>query len=211
MKKIIAGLLMVSAIATYSSCKKQEADPGTQPLNENSSATPAAAATACGTKYLDLVVDPSSGQSLLYVVYNSPSNAPVSVVNINGSAGNNTIGSSSPGTTVTFMTGLAFDPATSTCYGITGSAGSHPHSLIKFNVGDPNVVSIFPLVSLSRFNLSDIELNPGTGKYNAINRAPTTNNRIVEVDVTTGNITSLPSGTGLTLLRGTNRNKFQKS
>lgn len=202
MKKIIAGLLMVSAIVALNGCKKENTEAVNDATTESQTGTATAAPAACGTKYLNLVVDPSTGQSLLYVVYNSPSNPPVSVVNINGSAGNNTIGSSSPATTVTFMTGLSFDPATSICYGITGGAGSHPHSLVTFNVGDPNVVTITPLVSLSRINLSDIERNPWNGKYYAINRASSTNNRLVDVNVGTGAVTNLPSGTGLTSLRG---------
>lgn len=192
---------MVSAIAALNGCKKENAEAVDQ-AQKTESQPGSAAAAACGTKYLNLVVDPSTGQSLLYVVYNSPSNPPVTVVNINGSAGNNVIGSSSAATTVTFMTGLAFDPATSICYGITGSAGSHPQSLITFNVGDPNVVTITPLVSLSRINLSDIERNPWNGKYYAINRAPAANNRLVDVNVGTGAVTNLPSGTGVTNLRG---------
>lgn len=197
MKKILAAACIVAAIAT--GCKKeQHNDAGT--VNDAVAASPSPA--PCATKYLNLVVDPGTGQSLLYVVYNTPGNPPVSVVNINGSAGNNVIGSSSLLTTVTFMTGLAFDPATSTCYGITGSTGSHPQSLITFNVGDPNVVTITPLSSANRINLSDIERNPFTGRYNAINRAPVFNNRIVEVNVFTGLVTPLPSSTGLTSLRG---------
>lgn len=200
MKKILAAAFFAAAFIT--GCKKEIAEPAPAAGEAGEAAASAAASPGCGTKYLNLVVDPSTGQSLLYVVYNTPSNPPVTVVNINGSAGNNIIGSSSLSTTVTFMTGLSFDPNTSICYGITGGAGSHPHSLVTFNVGDPNVVTITPLVSFSRINLSDIERNPWNGRYYAINRASGINNRIVDVNVGSGAVTNYPSGTGLGSLRG---------
>jgi hypothetical protein len=202
MKKIMTGLLFVSAVAGFSSCSKQTESGEQKALTANKAEASAAAPapTACATKYLDLVIDPATGGSFLYSIVNSPSNPPVAVNNVIGSAGNNQIGSSLPATTVTRMTGLSFDPATSTCYGITGAGGSHPNSLIKFNVGDPNVVGIAPLISPGGpINLSDIERNPFNGKYYAINRAAAANNRLVIVDVTTGIVTFLPLSTGLPL------------
>jgi DNA-binding beta-propeller fold protein YncE len=110
------------------------------------------------------------------------------VVAINGSLGTNQIGN------VSKMTGLSFDPATSTCYGITSNGGSNPNSLIKFNVGDPNVVGITPLISpFANMNLSDIERNPWNGRYYAVDRA---NNRLVTVNVNTGLVTYLPNVLG---------------
>ncbi|MBL7732843.1 MAG: hypothetical protein JNM88_16825 [Chitinophagaceae bacterium] len=203
MKKILAAMLFIAAASMYSSCTKEKTSgttPATEPQADQQSGKGATPSTmACSTKYLDLAIDPATGGSFVYVIYNTPSNPPVTVVNLNGSAGNNQIGSSSPLTTVTRMTGLSFDPATGNCYGITGTAGSHPNSLIKFHVSDPNVVSITPLVSLGAINLSDIEFNPAMGRYYAINRAVAANNRLVFVDVTTANVTPLPLSTGLPL------------
>lgn len=203
MKKIIAGLFIVAAWA-ITGCNKEKSVTNTPAAPENkttaSGESAAPAPAACSTKYLDLVIDPATGGSFLYVIYNTPSNPPVSVVNLNGSAGNNQIGSSSPLTTVTRMTGLSFDPASGTCWGITGAGGSHPNSLIKFHISDPNVVSIVPLISTGGpINLSDIERNPWNGRYYAINRANAANNQLVIVDVTTGNVIFLPLATGLPL------------
>lgn len=200
MKKIIAGLFIVAALG-ITSCNKEKSTTNDPAAPENkvtaSGEAAAPAPAACSTKYLDLVIDPATGGSFVYVIYNTPSNPPVSVVNLNGSAGNNQIGSSSPLTTVTRMTGLSFDPTTGTCWGITGAGGSHPNSLIKFNVGDPNVVSITPLISPGgAINLSDIERNPWNGRYYAINRANAANNRLVIVDVTTATVNFLPLTTG---------------
>lgn len=207
MKKILALSFVLTAVLIYSSCSKQKetTDQATAPAaktdaSETNAAAPPAPA-ACATKYLDLVIDPATGGSFLYRIVNSPSNAPVGVFNVNGSAGNNQIGSSLPATTVFKMTGLSYDPATGICYGVTGNGGSHPNSLIRFNVGDPNVVGIAPLISVGAglLNLSDIERNPATGRYYAINRAVAGNNRLVIVDVTTGNVFPLPLATGLNL------------
>jgi DNA-binding beta-propeller fold protein YncE len=202
MKKIIAGLLLITAAAAYSSCTKQKAneEQSAAATDKSVSASAPAPAPLCATKYLDLVVDPVGGGSYLYKIDNSPSNPPVGVFNINGSAGNNQIGSSLPATTVTKMTGLSYDPATGICYGITGNGGSHPNSLIKFSLADPNVVGIAPLFSAGGpIDLSDIERNPANGRYYAINRAAAANNRVVVVDITTGNVIFLPLTTGLPL------------
>lgn len=201
MRKIITGVLLVSLIAAYSSCKKETVSEEQQASTVNTADAKAGAPgpEACGTKYLDLVVDPIGGGSFLYKIDNTPSNPPVTVTNLNGSAGNNQIGSSLPATTVTRMTGLSYDPTTGTCWGITGNAGSHPNSLIKFNLGDPNVVGITPLLSTGIINLSDIEKNPWNGRYYAINRANPGNNSLVIVDVNTGVVNALPLTTGLPL------------
>jgi DNA-binding beta-propeller fold protein YncE len=200
MRKIITGLLAVSVIMTYSSCKKQTVAEEQQQAPAASNETGKGASTfACSTKYLDLVIDPATGGSFLYKIDNSPSNPPVAVTTINGSAGNNQIGSSLPATTVTKMTGLSYDPATGVCYGITGAGGSHPNSLIKFSLADPNVVGITPLISPGLIDLSDIERNPATGRYYAINRVAAGNNSVVIVDVTTASVIFLPLTTGLNL------------
>lgn len=202
MKKIIALSLVITAAAVYSSCTKQKETDNriaetTAPGNTVSNAAPPSAAAACATKYLNLVIDPATGGSFLFKIDNSPSNPPVTITALNGSAGNNQIGSSSIATTVFKMTGLSYDPATGVCYGITGNGGSHPNSLIKFNLADPNVVSIAPLVSPGgAIDLSDIERNPFNGRYYAINRAVPANNRLVVVNVATATVTFLPLSTG---------------
>lgn len=202
MRKIISGLLLVSLIAGYSSCKKETvSEKPPAPVADNAgSAAAGPAPAACATKYLNLAIDPVGGGSFLYKIDNTPSNPPVAVTNMNGSAGNNQIGSSLPATTVTRMTGLSYDPITGVCWGITGNAGSHPNSLIKFSLADPNVVGIIPLISPGgAINLSDIERNPWNGRYYAINRAVAANNRLVTVDINTGVVNFLPLTTGLPL------------
>lgn len=205
MKKIIASSVVLLTVIIYTSCSKQKepvSEPADAPKTDNTvaNAAPPPVAAACATKYLDLAIDPATGRGLLYKIDNSPSNPPVTITAMNGSAGNNIIGSSLAATTVLKMTGLSYDPATGVCYGITGNGGSHPNSLIKFSLADPNVVGIIPLVSPGgAIDLSDIERNPWNGRYYAINRAIAANNRLVIVDVTTGVVSFLPAATGLTL------------
>lgn len=198
MRKIIAGVIIVSAVIGYSSCQKQTSSEEKQALTVKQ-ADAKTGRTACISNYLQLAIDPLTGGSYIYAVTNSPSNGPISVINVNGSAGNNRIGSSNPLTAVTMMTGLSYDPFSDSCYGITGSAGSHPHSLVRFKLTDVNVVNITPLFTLGTvFDLSDIERDPFMhNTYYAINRAVAGNNRIATVDVTTGQVTTLPSATGL--------------
>ena len=203
MRKFIASLTLVAALAATGCTKQKEtvSDPAAADETVNrTTAAPASAAALCATKYLDLVIDPATGGSFLYKIDNTPANAPVVISVINGSAGNNQIGSSLPATTVFKMTGLSYDPATGVCWGITGNAGSHPNSLIKFSLADPNVVGITPLISTGGpIDLSDIERNPWNGRYYAINRANPGNNQLVVVDITTAQVFFLPLTTGLPL------------
>jgi hypothetical protein len=189
MKKMIAGFMLLSAIVVYNSCKKQTNGMGSPSLHENSDIGNAAAPLACGTRYLNLFLDPA-GRSFVSRIDNTPSN-PLVVNTFIGQIG-----------TVTFMTGLSYDPLTNICYGITGNTGSNPNSVISFNLATPALVSIIPLFSPGgAINLSDIERNPGLGGYYAINRAVATNSRIVTVNVTSGLVTFLPLSTGQ-VLRG---------
>jgi hypothetical protein len=185
MKKVFAGLMLLTAIVGYNSCKKQNAENETQAVSEIRNAP---APLACATKYLDLFLD-ALGNSYVSKIDNSPSNPPITNTFL-GQIG-----------AVTLMTGLSYDPNTGICYGITGNVGSNPNSLIKFNLATPALVSIIPLISTSgAINLSDIERNPNTSTaiagYYAINRAVANNNRIVKVNVSTGVVTFLPLNTG---------------
>ncbi|MBL7726057.1 MAG: hypothetical protein JNM68_00145 [Dinghuibacter sp.] len=180
MKKMFAGLVALTIIA--GSCKKQDSETGTSPLTAERE-TPVT--EACGSKYLNLVIDAAGGgQSYLYRVDNSPSNPPV-LVSFIGQIGN-----------VTFMTGISYDPASGVGFGVTGNAGSNPNSLVKFDVNIPSNFGVTPLLATFPINLSDIERNPWNGRYYAINRAVANNNSLVIVDINTGVVTQLPSSTG---------------
>jgi hypothetical protein len=181
--KIFSGLALVAMMGLSVSCKKDNSDAMPATESGNSERTQAPAAALCATKYLNLVVDPSTGGSFLYKIENSPSNPVVVVDPINGSLGNNQIGS------VTRMTGLSYDPVSGVCFGVTGNAGSNPNSIVKFALSDPNVVSIAGILSTSPLNLSDIEKNPFNGRYYAINRAT---NRLAVIDLATLTSTDLP-------------------
>lgn len=180
---MFAGIVALSIIAGYSSCKKQNSETDSARVTGDREIPMAAA--ACGTKYLNLVIDAGAGgASHLFKVENSPSNPPVTYSYI-GQIG-----------AVTFMTGISYDPVSGNGYGVTGNTGSNPNSLVKFDINVPSSVSIAPLSATFPINLSDIERNPANGLFYAINRAVANNNRLVTVDINTGVVTQLPLSTG---------------
>ncbi len=193
MKNAKIAWVALIAIVLFS-CKKTPVD------QKNAEATIAgtsvsSAAAACQPVYYNLALD-NIGQGYVYKIGGSPSAGPVVVVPINGSAGNNIVGSSTAATTVLKMTGLAYDPTTGVAWGITGNGGTHPNSLIKFAIGDPNVVSIVPLLSACgiALNLSDIERDPTTGRFFAINNsAVNPDNRVVVINIGTATVNCLPN------------------
>ena len=186
-------ILAVAVLATgLFSCKKEM---GKSPVKELDEGTVTNATAACQPGYYNLALD-NVGKSYVYKVSGSPSAGPVVVSPIIGSNGDNIVGSSSPLTTVFKMTGLSYDPTTGTAWGLTGNAGNFPNSLIKFSIGDPNVVGIVSLTTACGINLdlSDIERDPTTGRYYAINRGTANpDNRIVVIDITTGIVNCLPN------------------
>jgi hypothetical protein len=197
----------VAATATFFSCSKKEEQniSGTPPEKERAPSASVSLAAPCAPGYYNLAWD-GAGKGLIYKISGSPSTGAPIVTAIIGSAGNNIVGSSLAATTVFKMTGLAYDPATGVAWGVTGSGGSHPNSLIKFALANPNVVSIIPLVNACGLvlDVSDIERDPATGRYFAINRGfANPNNRVVVVDVNTATVNCLPNFLNTTLtLRG---------
>jgi hypothetical protein len=184
MKKMIACLTIVSGLLVWSSCRKQDLPPeNTTTADAGSKVVPDGPITdaACGTKYLDLVID-NSGLSYMFVTYNTPSNGPASTATINGSAGNAVIGFTSHPPGIQKMTGLAYDPVGAVAWGITGTGGNYPNSLIKIDLNDVNNVGVYPILSncAIALDLSDLERNPLNGNLYAINRsAAAASNRIV--------------------------------
>jgi hypothetical protein len=201
-KKFAAAFVAATA---FFSCSKME-QPNTAPApsqNERSLSASISPAAPCTPGYYNLAWD-GAGRGLIYKISGSPSTGAPIVTPIIGSAGNNIVGSSLAATTVFKMTGLAYDPATGVAWGVTGNGGSHPNSLIKFALANPNVVSIIPLVNACGIvlDVSDIERDPATGRYYAINRGlANPNNRVVVIDVNTAVVNCLPNflNTGLTL------------
>ncbi len=184
---IITAALLLSA--SLWSCKKHDRTPVP---NTNAVSAPPEASAACAPLYYNLVWDPA-GTSNLYKISGSPSAGPVVVTPVLGSLGTSVIGGATP---VTKVTGLAYDPATGTAWAVTGNSGSNPNSLIRFAIGNPNVVTITPLTTACgiTLNLSDIERDQTTGVYYAINISSTDpNNRIVTVNPSTGVVSCLPN------------------
>jgi hypothetical protein len=195
----------IVATAAFFSCSKVEQPntAGTPSQNERSPSASISPAAPCTPGYYNLAWD-GAGKGYIYKISGSPSTGAPIVTPVIGSAGNNIVGSSLAATTVFKMTGLAYDPATGTAWGVTGNGGSHPNSLIKFVFANPNVVSIVPLVNACGLvlDVSDIERDPATGRYFAINRGlANPNNRVVVIDVNTATVNCLPNflNTSLTL------------
>lgn len=194
MKNAKIALIAFAAVILFS-CKKNPAEPSAVQTPKDAAVPSSAAALACQPGYYNLALD-NTGKGYVYKILGSPSAGPVSVTAIIGTAGNNIVGSSTAATTVLKMTGLSYDPTTGVAYGITGNGGTHPNSIVKFAIGDPNVVSIAPLVSACgiALDLSDIERDPTTGRFYAINRgAVNPNNRVVLVDINTLTVNCLPN------------------
>lgn len=181
MKKMFS-FLAVAILCLLAACKKQVKEETPAPLPTPDVSTLAAVA-ACQPPIFQLVVDPSTGFSYLFKVLGSPSAGPVTTSPVNGSLGTNQLITCS-GTPIRFATGLAFEPGTGTFYGTTGISPSSPaNHILRFN--DPNCISAVPAVNACTgvaLNLSDVERDPTTGVYYAINRGTANpNNRIVRL------------------------------
>lgn len=127
----------------------------------------------------------ATGESFLNLITETPCTSPpasVTVTAINGSVGNNQIGSLY--LPPTYLTGLAFDARSSKFYATNGT-----NQLIKFYLSDINDASYAPttltnLTGDTYLELYDIERDPQTGYYFAINRHPNTpyTSRLVVID-----------------------------
>ncbi|NML21422.1 hypothetical protein HHL16_11085 [Pseudoflavitalea sp. G-6-1-2] len=174
--------LMAAAMLLLAACQKKNSGDNL-PVNDDAAANAITAAAACQPVYFGLIVDPGTGFSYLFKVVGSPSAGPVSLSPVIGSAGSNQLTTCS-GAPIKFATGISYEPASGTFYGTTGLPPSSPvNNILKFN--DPNCVSPAAAVvsgcALS-LNLSDIERDPVTGAYYAINRGTANpNNRVVKL------------------------------
>lgn len=180
MKKILLLPVFTGLVLLFSSCQKNEtAAPDTQ-NNVVVAAGKAAPAALCTPGYYNLALAPGTGNSLIYKVSGSPSAGPLAVVPIIGSLGDNVVRVG--GVAVTKMSGLAYDPLSGVAWGVT-NGGNFPNRQIKFAIGDPNVATAIPIAPgcVSVLNLSDLERDPSTGNYYAINSSAgvAANNRIV--------------------------------
>lgn len=184
---VAAGLLLLAA------CKKQTTDEKGQSPEETS--LNALAPAACQPGMYNLAIDPATGFSYLYKVSGSPVAGPVTVTPVIGSAGTNQL-TACGGAPIRFATGLSYDIGTGTFYGTTGVAPSVPvNHILKFV--DPNCVTTAAAVTTCgiALNLSDIERDPTTGAYYAINRGTVNpNNRVVRITLPgSTNVVCLPN------------------
>jgi hypothetical protein len=175
--------IMASVLFLFAACKKQAVDQADLSSNTSTEKVLAAPAPApCQPVMFNLVVDPATGNSFLFKVVGSPSVPPVTVTPVIGSLGTNQL-ITCAGVPIKFATGISYEPGTGTFYGTTGIAPSSPvNHILKFV--DPNCISPTPAVNTCgiALNLSDVERDPTTGAYYAINRGTVNpNNRIVKL------------------------------
>jgi hypothetical protein len=176
--------IMAAALLLIAGCKKQTTE-STDPLpTDGSDKQTLAAAAACQPPMYNLAIDPATGNSFLYKVSGSPVTGSVVVSPVNGSLGTNQLLTCS-GAPIRFATGLSYDPTSGTFWGTTGIAPSSPvNQILKFI--DPNCISIVPPINTCglALNLSDVERDPTTGAFYAINRGTANpNNRIVRLGI----------------------------
>jgi len=190
-------LLCCTVLLAAFGCRKAAEEVAANAVSTPALHTEKAAAAPCLPTYYNLALDPT-GKSIIYKVTGSPSAGPVTVTAINGSAGNNIIGSATIAGGVLKMTGLSIDPSIGLCWGVTGTGGNFPNSLIKFYLSDVNIVGITPLSSTCGISLevSDIERDPATGQYYALNWSASPNSRVVTVTAPGGVVSCLPNVLG---------------
>jgi len=183
--KSIHFAILAAALLLIAGCKKQTTtaiDP-LPPTGESDKQTLAAAAP-CQPPMYNLAVDPATGNSYLYKVSGSPVTGSVVVGPVNGSLGTNQLLACS-GAPIRFATGLSYDPTTGIFWGTTGIAPSSPaNQILRFT--DPNCITIIAPVNTCglALNLSDVERDPTTGAFYAINRGTASpNNRVVRLGI----------------------------
>ncbi|AXY72540.1 hypothetical protein D3H65_00450 [Paraflavitalea soli] len=176
---IAAALLLVAA------CKKQTTEsPDPLPPAGESGKQALAVAAPCQPAMYNLAIDPATGNSFLYKVSGSPVTGSVVVTPVLGSLGTNQL-LTCGGAPIRFATGLSYDPTSNTFWGTTGIAPSSPaNQILKFI--DPNCITVVaPINSCGlALNLSDVERDPTTGAFYAINRGTANpNNRVVKLGI----------------------------
>jgi len=169
---------IVFGLLTLAACKKNVTADKTSP--SLSAGQNAKAVVECQPTMYSLTVDSATGFSYIFKVAGSPGAGPVSVAPYVVS-GTNQLKDCS-GNPILRASGLAYDPTTGVFWGTTGATGSVPNALLKFI--DPNCVTVVPVTNPCGLilDLSDVERDPATGSYYAINRslvAP--NNRVVKL------------------------------
>lgn len=185
--------IMATVLLLFAACKKQTTDEKNQVPETTVPEVQTLAVAACVPGMYNLAIDPGTGFSYLYKVSGSPSAGPVTVTPVIGSAGTNQL-TTCTGVPIRFATGLSYETTTGTFYGTTGIAPSSPvNHILKFT--DPNCVSTAAAVTTCgiALNLSDVERDPTSGIYYAINRGTANpHNRVVRL--------GLPSNTTVNCL-----------
>lgn len=174
--------ILASALLLIAGCKKQTTGV-TDPLaSYTEDKQTLAVAAPCQPPMYNLAVDPATGNSFLYKVSGSPVTGSVVVTPVNGSLLTNQL-LTCGGAPIRFATGLSYDPTTGIFWGTTGVAPSSPtNHILKFT--DPNCITVIPAINSCglALNLSDVERDPTSGAFYAINRGTTNpNNRIVKL------------------------------
>lgn len=172
---------IVFGLLTLAACKKNVTADKTSP--SLSAGKTVNAVEECQPIMYNLAVDSASGFSFIYKVTGSPGAGPVSVAPYVVS-GTNQLKDCS-GNPILRASGLAYDPTTGVFWGVTGAAGSTPNAILKFI--DPNCVTVVPVTNPCGLilDLSDVERDPATGIFYAINRGTGANNTIVKFDYST--------------------------
>jgi hypothetical protein len=172
---IVLGLLTIAA------CKKNNVSEKNSAV-ETASTPGKSGAINCQPFMFSLTVDSVTGYSYVFKVTGSPSATPIAELPYAISSTNQLL--TCNGTPIKNASGISFDPASGVFYGTTGANGSTPNAILKFT--DPNCVTVTPAVASCGvpLDLSDIERDPTTGTYYAINRGViAAANRIVRVNV----------------------------
>ncbi len=195
-------VLLVSAVA-FVSCQKEKEHAESVEDGTTTTATVNAAAVCTNGQYA-LSLD-ATGRGRFFKVTATPSAGTASYVAVNGTCGNNIINGANIAQ-VLKPTGLALASGGTTALVTTGVNGVAPNRLYKFPIGNPcspTSIALIPPAGLS-LNVSDLERNPSNGNYYAINTDPAGGaNEVVQVNVATGAVTRLTSGSmGVLQLRG---------
>jgi hypothetical protein len=199
MKKYFAVLVLIAAML---SCQKEKDQPELSDYN-STTATLANAAAVCTNSQYALSLD-AIGRGRFFRVTASPSAGTATYTAVNGPCGNNIINGSSI-TQILKPTGLALANGGITALVTTGINGLAPNRLYTFPVINPCSPTSIPLIAPAGLNLniSDLERNPSNGNYYAINTELSGANEVVQVNVGTGAVTRLTTGSlGALQLKG---------
>lgn len=172
-------LIAICMLLLMAACKKQITNEKNGLASDPSVQNKTAALAPCPPAIYSLTVDSVTGDSYVFKISGSPGASPISVAPyvVSGTNQLKTCG----GVPIKWATGLAYDPATGIFYGTTGAASPTPNFIFRFT--DPNCAGMgaaSPTCAIS-LDLSDIERDPATNTFYAINRGTVApNNRIVK-------------------------------